>query len=121
MITSTPAGAAVIVNGKDTGRTTPATLANLEPGRYEVLLAMNGYENWKETFDVGAQQSIPVDTKLKQAAAPPETLKPVEEKPPTTPVMTPPPATAAAGKGTLHVTSAPPGAWLSPALLGLYR
>ncbi|MFH0800460.1 MAG: PEGA domain-containing protein [Pseudomonadota bacterium] len=132
MITSTPAGAAVWINGKDIGRTTPATIANLEPKKYVIQLAMNGYDGWSGNLDVGADQTVPVDALLMKTAAPPALPPPATPPltPPTTPPLTPPttppvvekPVTAppaapteaekaaTAGKGSLRVTSNPAGA-----------
>ncbi|MBK7671081.1 MAG: PEGA domain-containing protein [bacterium] len=42
-VTSEPAGAHILVDGVDTGRITPAVVAGLEPGTYEVSLAL---ETW---------------------------------------------------------------------------
>jgi len=64
VITSTPSGAAVILDGKDTGRTTPATIANLDPQKYTLALRMTGYEEWKNDFDVTVEEPTPVDATL---------------------------------------------------------
>ncbi len=88
-IESAPAGATVLLDGTDTGRTTPAQLANLSPKKYEVTLKMKGYEDWTKSFDVAANESVPVKANLTRPEA--------EEKP-------------APKVATLKVTSQPSGA-----------
>jgi predicted Ser/Thr protein kinase len=43
-VESTPAGAAIFLNGQDTGQVTPATLSSLELGDYDVELRKAGYD-----------------------------------------------------------------------------
>ncbi|MCP4291329.1 MAG: PEGA domain-containing protein [bacterium] len=42
-VSSEPTGAAIFLDGEDTGETTPATIGNLEAGDVEVSLVLDGY------------------------------------------------------------------------------
>lgn len=87
-VQSTPSGAKVLIDGKDTGRTTPAQIANLEPKQYKVTLRMDGYEDFTKAYDVAAEKTVSVKANL-TGEAPPAELPPAEkvtEKPPTTEV-----------------------------------
>jgi serine/threonine-protein kinase len=56
MVTSTPAGATVLVNGKATGKTTPAQIA-LPPGKYNVTIERDGRQA-TQPVQIGAGISI---------------------------------------------------------------
>ena len=43
-ITSTPGGASIWADGRDTGQRTPATIENLPPGTHRYELRLDGYE-----------------------------------------------------------------------------
>jgi len=61
-ITSEPSGAAVVVDGRNRGRT-PAELADLSPGRHEVELSHNGYRTFYSDFTIaGLFGSVVVTT-----------------------------------------------------------
>ncbi len=103
-IRSTPAGARVLLNGRDRGRT-PVSLQDLAPGRYALRLSRPGYVN------VDRELVVPRDTQLtiplKRAAAPQRSspaTAPTTAGAPATPAPTPP------FVGTLVVDSLPPGA-----------
>jgi hypothetical protein len=49
-VSSDPAGARIVLDGQDTGRTTPADLSELAPGRHEVTLQLAGYAETKEAL-----------------------------------------------------------------------
>lgn len=106
VITSNPPGATVVINGKDSGRTTPATIASLEPGKYTVTLTLGDYEKWNGNYDVAAEKSVPVDATLVKTVAD----KAASEKPVTGGVPPAPPQPAATEKGQLKVSSVPEGA-----------
>jgi serine/threonine protein kinase len=53
-IASTPAGAAVFLDGNPTGKRTPATFGALPPGPHEVRLALDGFETMTEVITIGA-------------------------------------------------------------------
>ncbi len=105
VVTSTPSGAQILLDGQDSGRTTPATIANLEPKKYTVALRMRGYEGWEKAFEVDAQSSIPVDATLERAGVLEPTPAP-EEEPEEKPAEKP----AVAKTGSLRITSKPSGA-----------
>jgi serine/threonine protein kinase len=52
MLTSIPKGAAVLVNGKPTGKTTPADLT-LAPGKYEITVELGGRQS-TQTVQIGS-------------------------------------------------------------------
>ncbi|HEX5037362.1 MAG TPA: serine/threonine-protein kinase [bacterium] len=136
-VTSDPPGAKVYMNGENTGRTTPTTLENLSPGkRVTVALYQKGYEDWRRTYTVEGNRTVPVYGSMKktETAPPPETPKTPVATTPTTPTTpktpktpekpyTPPPPpetpktpveerpVATAGKaGSISVNSDPSGA-----------
>ena len=109
MVSSQPSGAQIALNGQDTGRTTPATIANLKLNQdYAVKLSKEGFEAWTKTLTLASAQPLSVEGQLKEMAAPP-TPPPTT---PTTPTTTPLPPEAAKGEetGSLQITSTPPGA-----------
>jgi hypothetical protein len=58
-ITSVPAGATVLVDGKNTG-ITPVTAGNLTPGNHTVAGSLDGYASLQQTVTVIPGQSLPV-------------------------------------------------------------
>ncbi len=70
-IVSTPAGAAVTIDGKPAGRTPLAGVA-LAPGSRALHLALDGHEPWSGTLDVVAGQKGRVEVRLKPLAARPK-------------------------------------------------
>jgi hypothetical protein len=62
-IGSTPAGAAIALDGEDTGAVTPATFEGPE-GSYQVRLTLAGYQPWQQTVPVQAGQTTTVDAQL---------------------------------------------------------
>lgn len=101
VISSVPSGAAIAINGVDSGKTTPATLTNLEPKKYTVSISMTGYETWSEPFDVQTGQSVAVNAKLVQSVLPTPPVSPPSQVPTTEEKIS---------KGSLKVTSTPDGA-----------
>ncbi|MFZ5801205.1 MAG: PEGA domain-containing protein [Candidatus Omnitrophota bacterium] len=53
-INSTPAGATVYLNEKDTRQTTPAILRELKPGSYALRLELKDYYPWQNNVEVAA-------------------------------------------------------------------
>jgi TonB family protein len=74
-IVSTPAGAAVTIDGKSVGRT-PLSAAALPAGSRAVRLTLDGHEPWSGTVNVVAGQKGRVEVRL----------KPTEGRPKPTPV-----------------------------------
>lgn len=54
-IESFPSGARIFLDGKDTGKTTPAALARLKAGRYRIDLKKPGYRGWQALVTVDIQ------------------------------------------------------------------
>ncbi len=65
-VTSTPAGAAVFLNGEDTGQTTPALLVGLDPGNAVISLQRDGFLVSPATYTAGVLEGqaneVPADT-----------------------------------------------------------
>ncbi len=81
-ISSTPAGATVIINGMSYGNT-PVTVAELEQGSYVIGFTLPGYQNAQNQVVLVAGQRVPVSVFLQPV--PIATPTPV----PTTPAPTP--------------------------------
>ncbi|MCI0694715.1 protein kinase [candidate division KSB1 bacterium] len=67
-IESQPPGALVTLDGKSAG-STPYRNSNLSPGRHQLVLRLEGYENYSTTIVVSAGKITPVTAPLKKAAA----------------------------------------------------
>ncbi|MEO5928281.1 MAG: PEGA domain-containing protein [Patescibacteria group bacterium] len=52
IVDSTPGGARVLLNGRDTGETTPVTMQNVAPGHYDLRVERDGYSPWEKQLDV---------------------------------------------------------------------
>jgi len=74
---STPAGAAVSVDGKPAGQT-PLRGFKLQPGRRQVELVLDGHETWSSTLDVTAGETGRVEVRLRPRPAAPPTPEPVD-------------------------------------------
>ncbi len=70
-VDSTPAGARILLNGKATGKATPASLSGLEPGDYRVSLTKSGFETWQGPVHVEAGGTGMVSGDLVARAAAP--------------------------------------------------
>jgi TonB family protein len=78
-VVSTPAGAAVSVDGRSVGRTPLAGL-KLKPGRRRIAIALDGHETWTGTVDVAAGETGRVEVRLRPEPKPsaPATPPPVD-------------------------------------------
>ena len=56
-ITSKPAGASIYLNGRYTGKT-PATLDKVDPGRADLVVKLEGYRPWSESYNIKPNDSI---------------------------------------------------------------
>jgi len=63
-VTSHPAGAAIYVAGEPTGMTTPATLANIAPGRIAIRLELAGYPPAETAVELAPGASVTRDLEL---------------------------------------------------------
>ncbi len=103
-ISSQPKGASIWLDGRDTGRTTPATLDKLgraQPHRVE--LRLNGRVDWSQDVEFGDAERMAIRAELAPAAVPRPEPRP-RPRPKPKPVRPPRPA-----KGVLNVNAV--GAW----------
>lgn len=56
IVDSTPSGARVELDGRDTGETTPITLQNIVPGSHAIRVYKPSYSTWKKRLDVRPEQ-----------------------------------------------------------------
>ncbi len=63
-VNSTPQGASIYLNGKDTRQTTNSTLIDVSPGSHTVTLVKEGYEDYEENISVTAGQTTTVNANL---------------------------------------------------------
>jgi hypothetical protein len=63
MVTSTPAGAAVFINGQPAG-TTPMTLRDLPVGSRAVRVSLEGYDRWSRAVQIVANRRTDVNAVL---------------------------------------------------------
>ncbi|MEW5739373.1 MAG: serine/threonine-protein kinase [Myxococcota bacterium] len=81
-VSSTPPGAAILLDGRDTGKTAPALLEELEGARtYRVELKKDGFKPWRNDVPLQRGQHLVVDAKLEELPQPP----PVDPPPPPKP------------------------------------
>ncbi len=82
IIKSTPAGAAIFVDGKPTGKVTPTSVNSIEPGEHEVELRLAGYTNTLKTLYAEAGDNKPWSASLEKQvaiAAKPDIKKPKQK------------------------------------------
>ncbi|MGA2917879.1 beta strand repeat-containing protein [Methanoregula sp.] len=65
-VTSTPAGAAISIDGTDTGKVTPFTIDNIAPGDHVVSVTLSGYNPASTTITVAAGDTAVTDFQLVQ-------------------------------------------------------
>ncbi|HEX3585414.1 MAG TPA: PEGA domain-containing protein [Candidatus Angelobacter sp.] len=63
-VASTPAGAVIVVDGKDTGRLTPSQFSLTTPGAHTVTLRRNGYLEASNSINVEAGQTANLNLSL---------------------------------------------------------
>jgi hypothetical protein len=63
-ITSSPSGAKVIIDGTDTGFTTPCTIEKLSAGRHKIRLTKSGYQTKDITRTVQSEETTRVSINL---------------------------------------------------------
>ncbi len=93
-VSSSPSGALIWLDGKNTGKNTPELLESLSAGKHSVLLKLDGYEDVSREVDVTSSRRTECNLKLSKKSSP---------------VQTP-----AIQTGMLKVSSSPSGAsiWL---------
>jgi hypothetical protein len=65
MVSSKPAGAVIVIDGRDTGRLTPTLFSFDRPGAHTVLIKRSGYLGETNTVSVQSGQSANVNVQLK--------------------------------------------------------
>ncbi len=68
LVTSSPDGARILLDGTDTGEMTNTTLTRIAPGEHTVTLALDGYLAAEETVTVAAGETAKVHLALGNAA-----------------------------------------------------
>jgi len=64
-INSAPQGAAIWVNGSNTGGVTPATMEGT-PGNYQIKLTLTGYQDWQQSVACTAGETTAINATLQQ-------------------------------------------------------
>ena len=64
-IKSEPSNATILVNGKETGPT-PETIKDLKPGKHQVEVRMDGFENWNNSVEVASGKESKLTVTLQQ-------------------------------------------------------
>ena len=98
-IRSNPSGARIFLNGKETGKTTPAVIDDLKQGRYTVRLLKEDFQPLVRSVNIASSKPYSIEEKLL------EIKKPAEE-----PVKEPAKPAATGGEGSIRITSNPSGA-----------
>ncbi len=65
VIKSNPSGAQIYLKGMNTGKTTPATIENLEPGNYDGFMSLQYYDTAFFAVNVFSNTTTTIDTSLK--------------------------------------------------------
>lgn len=65
-VSSTPAGAVIMIDGQDSGKLTPATFTLSKPGTHNVVLRRNGYLEANQSVNVQTGQTSTVSVTLTQ-------------------------------------------------------
>ena len=70
VIESTPLGAEIFLDNKDTGLKTPASIQNLTANEgHNIRLTLKGYKEWSDTISIKENERITVTSKLKRLYA----------------------------------------------------
>ncbi|MBI5042841.1 MAG: serine/threonine protein kinase [Nitrospirae bacterium] len=70
VIESTPSGAEIFLNNKETGLKTPASIQNLTANEgHNIRLTLKGYKEWSDTIIIKDNERITVTSKLKRLYA----------------------------------------------------
>ncbi len=88
-VTSNPSGGTIYLNGKSTGKTTPATIGELPAGnRYTIVVQKPEYKSFSRRVNVAQAEQYSVAATLTPESAPP-VVPPVEKpvEPPTKPLV----------------------------------
>lgn len=69
-VDSEPPGARIFLDGKDTGKVTPAELKNVPVGKHEVTLEAEGYESQTKSVAVTRNKTVPLVFELEKVEDP---------------------------------------------------
>ena len=69
-ISSTPPGASIFMDSRDTGKKTPAVLTNLTVEEHTILLTKNGFEPFEGSVTVSSEKTGAFAATLKKSPAP---------------------------------------------------
>ena len=87
LITSTPPGARVNMNGAPYG-ITPVNASDINNGSYTIDVALSGYQPYQTQVHLAAGQTVPVSATLKPVPTQPPTTLPTTQPPTPTPTPT---------------------------------
>jgi hypothetical protein len=68
-IESNPEGASIILDGSETGNTTPSILSPVNPGEHALRLTCPGYAAWEKTVDVRSNATVHIIADLRKGTA----------------------------------------------------
>lgn len=113
-VTSTPSGASIFLDGRASGKKTPATIADLKIGAtYNIRLDLDGYESAyrKKTVRKDSESvSVALKSKVTKREEPPATrTAPIASQPPPSAIPTPK-QIPGAEPGKIRISSDPSGA-----------
>ena len=69
VVSSTPSGAQVVLDGTSTGKTTPATITSVTAGSHSVKLSLSGYADTTVSVTVATNQTTSVSLTLRQTVS----------------------------------------------------
>jgi len=106
-VKSSPSGASVYIDGKNTGKKTPAVLKDIKPGNHVIKLTLEGYNTWSTQWmanpDEHRELNISLTNKQKEKKKATETVEKKTAK-------TSAPEKTATKTSTLYINSIPSGA-----------
>lgn len=70
LLSSTPAGAVVSIDGRNLGLRTPARVESLAPGRHEIWLVLGGYKPYRESIETRVDAAVQLTAVLIKEKAP---------------------------------------------------
>jgi len=98
-VTSTPSGADIILAGRQTRVKTPGKIENVQVGKYQLLLRLNGFEDKIERIVVKPDQTTTISSVLQCKKTEKDDVKPIKRKTHSSPTPSKPRMTAI-GKST---------------------
>ena len=109
-ISSTPSGATIWLDGKDTKKITPDLLDDLVPGKHKIKLSLDGYKDYSGSVTITSAKRLDFSKTLEVIPQPKEESKAIPQAD-SKPESKPEPAVL---PGSVKVTSTPSGAsiWL---------